>query len=184
MRHILPCLVLLAATLSAQAPGDPSIAKIYDSQLSSIESELVPLIEAMPADKLAFAPTQGEFNGARTFAQQATHIAAVVYAVSATTLGEKNPTDMGANENGPASLKSKEDVVKYVKAAFAYGHKAMLSLTAKNLTDQMPSPFGPGKMPRAAAASVAVWHSFDHYGQMAVYARMSGIIPPASRPRK
>jgi hypothetical protein len=30
-------------------------------------------------------------------------------------------------------------------------------------------------------ASVAVWHSFDHYGQMVVYARMNGIIPPASR---
>ena len=74
--------------------------------------------------------------------------------------------------------------MKYVKAAFAYGHKAMLSLTAANLTDQMPSPFGSGKMPRASAASVAVWHSFDHYGQMAIYARMNGIIPPASRPRK
>jgi DinB superfamily len=183
MRHMLPCIVLLAATLGAQAPVAPTIAKIYDNQLSTIENELVPLVEAMPAGKFAFAPTQGEFKGARTFAQQATHIAAIVYAVSAAALGEKNPTDMGANENGPATLKTKEDVVKYVKDAFTYGHKAMLNLTEKNLTDQMSSPFGPGKMPRASAASIAVWHSFDHYGQMAVYGRMNGIIPPASRPR-
>jgi hypothetical protein len=32
-------------------------------------------------------------------------------------------------------------------------------------------------------ATVTVWHSFDHYGQMVVYARMNGIIPPASRPQ-
>jgi len=184
MRHILPCLVLLAATLSAQAPVAPSIAKIYDGQLSMIENEIVPLVEAMPADKMGFAPTQGEFKGARTFAQQATHVAAVVYAVAAATLGEKNPTDMGANENGPATLKTKDDVVKYLKDAFTYAHKAMLSLNDKNLTDPMPSPFGAGKMPRVGAASVAVWHSFDHYGQMAVYARMNGIVPPASRPQK
>ncbi len=183
MRHILPCLLLLNATLSAQTQPAPTIAKIYDNQLSTIENELVPLVEAMPADKLTFAPTQGEFKGARTIAQQATHSAGVVYAVAAAALGEKNPTGMGANENGPASLKTKADIVKYVKDAFAYGHKAMLGLTDKNLTDMMQSPFGAGKMPRASAASIAVSHSFDHYGQMAVYARMNGIIPPASRPR-
>jgi hypothetical protein len=181
MRQLLPCLLLLAASLSAQAQVAPTIAKIYDNQLSTIERELVPLVEAMPAEKLVFVPTRGEFKGARTFAQQATHVAAVLYAVSAAVLGEKNPTGMGKNENGPASLKSREDVVKYVKDSFAYGHKAMLALDGKNLTDMMPSPFGSGKMPRASAASIAVWHSFDHYGQMCVYARMNGIIPPASR---
>jgi uncharacterized damage-inducible protein DinB len=173
-------LTLTALALNAQAPA-PSIAKIFDGQLSAIERELVPLVEAVPADKMSFAPTQGEFQGARTFAQQATHTAAVVYAVCAAVLGEKNPTDMGSNENGSASLKTKEDVVKYVKDAFAYGHKAMQTLTMENLTEQIPSPFGQGKMARASAASIAVWHSFDHYGQMAVYARMNGIIPPASR---
>lgn len=176
--------VLFAATLAAQtsAPA-PTVARIYDGQLRTIESELVSLVEAMPADKINFAPTQGEFKGVRTFAQQATHTAAVVYAGAAAALGEKNPTDMGKDENGPASLQSKDAIVKYVKDAFAYGHKAMQALTDKNLTDLMPSPFGSGKMPRGAAASLIVWHSFDHYGQMVVYARMNGIVPPASRPR-
>jgi hypothetical protein len=96
-------------------------------------------------------------------------------------LGEKNPSEPGQNENGPASLKTKEDIVKYLKDAFAYAHKAMASLTADNLTSMVQSPFGKNKVPRVSMATVAAWHSFDHYGQMVVYARMNGIIPPASR---
>jgi len=45
----------------------------------------------------------------------------------------------------------------------------------------MKSPFGQGQMPKSGSLAIAVWHSFDHYGQMVVYARMNGIIPPASR---
>jgi uncharacterized damage-inducible protein DinB len=182
---IIPILILIAsATVHAQTPASSAnVGKIFDGQLRTIESEFVPLVEAMPADKMNFAPQQGAFKGVRTFGQQATHVATIIYAVSAAALGEKNPTDMGQNENGPASLNTKEAIVRYVKDAFTYGHKAMQNLTTKNLTDPMSSPFGSGKMARVDAASVAVWHSFDHYGQMVVYARMNGIVPPASRPK-
>ena len=57
----------------------------------------------------------------------------------------------------------------------------MGALTATNQLDLVKSPFGNGEMSRAGATSIAVWHSFDHYGQMVVYARMNGIVPPASR---
>lgn len=178
-RTALPILILCAGLMAfAQAP---TVAKVYDGQLSNIEGELVPLIAAMPAEKMAFAPSQGEFKGVRTFAQQATHIAAVIYAVSAAARGEKNPTEMGPSENGPATLKTKDDVLKYVKDAFAYAHKSMQGMTAANEMDMMDSPFGDGKMSRVSAASIAVWHSWDHYGQMVVYARMCGVVPPASR---
>lgn len=170
---------LAAASLSAQTA--PSVAKLWDGQLTNIENELVPLVEAMPADKFGFAPTGGAFTGVRTFAMQATHVAAVLYAVSAAVLGEANPTQMGTAENGPENLKSKEQIVKYVKDAFAYGHKAMLSLTAANEMELVKSPFGANKTPRVANASSGVWHSFDHYGQMVVYARMNNVVPPASR---
>ena len=135
----------------------------------------------MPADKYNFAPTSGEFKGVRTFGQQASHVAAVIYMVSASVLGDKNPSEAGKGENGPASLKTKDDVVKYLKDSIAYGHKAMASLTDRNLTEMVQSAFGDNKVPRVSMATVAVWHSFDHYGQMVVYARMKGIIPPASR---
>jgi hypothetical protein len=32
----------------------------------------------------------------------------------------------------------------------------------------------------AVAAGIA-FHSYDHYGQLVVYARMNGVTPPASR---
>ena len=174
-------LVFAAVTLLAAQPAAPTASQIFDGQLSMIERELAPLAEAMPADKYDFAPTSGEFKGVRTFGQQVSHTAAVVYAVAAAVLVEKNPTEMGKDENGPATLKTKEDIVKYLKDAIAYGHKAMATLTASNLLEPVPSAFGPRKVARVSMASAAIWHSFDHYGQMVVYARMNGIIPPASR---
>ncbi len=72
-----------------------------------MESEIGSLAEAMPADKYNFAPTAGEFKTVRTFAQQMSHIATVIYEVSAASLGEKTPVDTGTNENGPANLRSK-----------------------------------------------------------------------------
>ena len=162
-------------------PSTPSVSKIFDGQLSMIEREVVPLAEAMPADKYSFAPTHGEFKGVRTFGQQVGHIAAVMYAVSSAALGEKNPSENGEGENGPANLKTKDDYVKYLKAAIAYSHKAMQSLTSQNLTGLVKSAFGNEQVSRVSMATVSVWHTFDHYGQMVVYARMNGIIPPASR---
>lgn len=145
-----------------------------------IEREIVPLAEAMPADKYSFVPTGGEFSKCRTFGQQASHVAAVLNAVAAMLLGEK-PAEMGESENGPASLKTKEDILKYLKDAFASTHKAMATVTAQNLMEMVQSPFGKNKVTRLSIATAPVWHSFDHYGQMVIYARLNGIVPPASR---
>ncbi len=177
-----PSAVLLAGACGLAFGADaPSVSKIFDGELSTIENELVPLAEAMPADKYDFAPTHGEFKGVRTFGHQVSHVAAVMYMVSASVLGEKVPAEAGEGENGPAALKVKDDYVKYLKGAIVYTHRAMNSLTAANLTDMVKSPFGEGKVPRVSMATLPVWHSFDHYGQMVVYARMNGVVPPASR---
>lgn len=176
-------LVVLAtmAVLPAAESSSPPFSKTFDQQVSMVEREVVSLAEAIPEDKYAFVPAGPEFAKARNFGQQASHIAAVVYACSASVLGVKNPTDMGASENGPAALKTKADIVKYLKDAFAYAHTAMASLTSENLNDMIPSAFGSNKVPRVSMATAPVWHSFDHYGQMVVYARLNGIVPPASR---
>jgi len=181
MRKVLFGLAILAASVFAAEPAAPSIGKILDGEIKSVESEVVSLAEAMPADKYDFAPTDGQFKGVRTFSQQMTHIAAINYMVSASALGEKNPSDAGAGENGPASIKGKEAVVKYLKDSFAYAHKAAAAMTTANALDLMPPPFGKEKMPRMGILSVVSWHTFDHYGQAVVYARMCGVVPPASR---
>ena len=71
--------------------------------------------------------------------------------------------------------------LEFLKDAFAYAHKATAKLTSQNLTAMVPSAFGNEKVARVSMATVPVWHSYDHYGQMVVYARMNGVVPPASR---
>jgi len=171
--------LLFAGCAFAQSPA--AVNLLLDKQLRGVEQEIVPLIEAMPADKINFAPTAGAFTGVRTFAEQAKHVAAVIYMVSAAANVEKVPVDLGGGENGPSSVKSKEEVVQFVKDAFAYAHKAMATLTADNLTKPVKSPFGEGQMTKGGAMFMAISHTFDHYGQMVVYARMNNIVPPASR---
>src|SRR6266571_2243640 len=112
MRRVFLTLTVAFGSVNAFAaePAAPSVGKVFDLDLTTIERELVPLAEAMPADKYGFAPVNGEFKGVRTFAEQMKHVAAVIYMVAASVLGEKNP-DMGGSENGPAAMKSKDEIV-------------------------------------------------------------------------
>jgi len=178
-------LLILSSVLSPlvlRAATPPSISDIFDNQITAIERDVVPLAEAMPALKFNFAPSKGgAFSDVRSFSLEATHVATVLYEVSSAMLEEKCPVEIGINENGPASLKTKPEIMEYLTGAFAYAHKAMRTLTASNLTEMIQSPFGKALVPRASLASIGAWHTMDHYGQMVVYARMNGIIPPASR---
>jgi len=180
MKRTLALAALFAVSAFA-ADTKMTVGKMYDSQLAMAESEIVPAAEAMPADKYKFAPTNGEFKNARTFAQQVKHLAAVMYIAAAAAKGEKPPRDLGTGENGPDSVASKEQIVQFLKDAFAYSHKVLNSLTEQNQLEMVKSPFGGPDVARAGIASATVWHSFDHYGQMAIYLRMNGIVPPASR---
>jgi len=178
------CLIvalLFCGLCAAQTKDTPkTIGQILDGGVKIIENEFVPAVDAMPEDKYTFAPTNGEFKGVRTFAQQVKHVAAVNYLVGASILGEKPPIDVNG-ENGPDSIKSKADILKFAKDSFAYAHKAVASITPENATGEVNSPFGNGKATRAGLATVFTWHGFDHYGQMVEYLRMNGIVPPASR---
>jgi len=169
---------IASAQTKAEVPHAPST--IFDRAITNLEHEFVPAADAMPEDKYSFAPSNGEFKGIRTFAQQVKHVAAVNYMLAGAILEEKPPVDLGG-ENGPDSVKSKADIMKFLNDSFAYLHKAMGSLTDKNLTEGVKSPFGEGKASRLGLASIAVAHPFDHYGQMVEYLRMNGIVPPASR---
>ena len=175
-------LLLSFALASCAAAADMTVARLYDSQLSAMEEEVVPLVKAVPEPAFGFAPKQGAFSNVRTFAQQAKHTATVMYMVAAASLEQKPPLDLGSGENGPDNIKTKDQIVKYLEDAFAYAHKAMNALTDKNQLDLVKAPFpGMPDMARAGIANIAIYHTFDHYGQMVVYARMNNIVPPASR---
>src|SRR5579862_3815310 len=176
------CLLLLSGIALAQAAkSEPkTVSQVLDRSVTNVEHEFVPTADAIPEDKYGFVPTTGEYKGVRTFAQQVKHVAAVNYILGAAILGEKSPADTGG-ENGPDSLKSKADIMNYLKDSFAYVHKATLSVNETNLVSPVKNPFGEGSATRLGLATVAVGHCFDHYGQMVEYLRLNGIIPPASR---
>jgi hypothetical protein len=174
-------LLLWAALGAAAKTPEATLARAYNSDVTSAEKEIVSLAEAMPADKYNFAPSGGEFTGVRTFALQMRHIATINYLVAAALLSEKTPVEMGQSENGADSLDNKDGIVKYLKDSFAYAHKAIDTITEKNALGDVKSPFGQGNATRSSLATIFAWHSFDHYGQAVVYARMNGVVPPASR---
>jgi uncharacterized damage-inducible protein DinB len=171
-------LALSAAQETKPAPA-PTVASILEKQLSLVEKEGVSAAEAMPEEKYSFAPSDGEFKGARTFAQQVRHIGSATNMLFGAFYGEK--ADFELAEKGPANVTTKAQIVEYVKAAFAKGHRAIATLTPEDATPKLENPpFGLVDT-RLGAASFACAHAFDHYGQMVVYLRMNGIVPPASR---
>jgi hypothetical protein len=187
--RILPAAVLCACALTvcACAPKAPApqssvqAQQVFDGTLSGTEKEFVSLVGAMPEDKFAFSPTAGKFDGVRTFGQQAKHVAFVLNELSAVLLGESIPPS-AAHENGPDDVTGKDQILQYVKDAFTHAHKAVAAITNDNLLEQTVDPFDPkGKRTRVDSVGIMSSHTFDHYGQMVEYARMNGIVPPASQ---
>jgi uncharacterized damage-inducible protein DinB len=168
-----------APTMPAQAPP-PTVSSELDRALLRVETQFVAAAEAMPEDKFGFAPTQGEFKGVRTFAEQLKHVASTNYAFFSAILGEAPPARDSA-ENGPAGLKSKVEILKYLRDSFALGHRAMAAITDQNAVEPIKNPMGHGTATRLGLTTMVIGHCFDHYGQMVEYLRMNGIVPPASR---
>jgi uncharacterized damage-inducible protein DinB len=168
-----------AAQLAAQPA--PTIASVVDSEISGIEKEIVAAAEAMPEDKFNFSPESlkipgSEYKGVRTFAGQVKHVAVANHFLWAPLTGDTVP-DGWEKDNAPENLKSKAEIIQFLKESFALGHKAAATLTAENI---LQSP-GHSKSTRLFLATFGVAHAYDHYGQMVEYLRMNGIVPPASR---
>jgi len=141
--------------------------------------------QAMPEDKYSFAPSEGNFKGVRTFAQQVKHIATVNNRFFDSITGQAPPAapDEGLTSNGPDAIQTKDQILKYLRESFAYGHKAIATLNADNALaplNDSPVFFLRTKM---SLAMFACTHAMDHYGQMVEYLRMNGITPPMSAPR-
>ncbi len=172
-----------ASTPQAQQTQQPSptVASVVDREISAIEKQILNAAEAMPEDKFNFSPESlnipgDDYKGVRTFAVQVKHVASSNYFIWSPLTGDKVPENI-KDGNGPADLKSKLDILKFLKDSFALGHKAAATLTAENML-QTP---GNSKSTRLHLANFGVAHAYDHYGQMVEYLRMNGIVPPASR---
>ena len=147
------------------------------------EKVIVSAADAMPADKYGFAPTDGEFKGVRAFGQMVKHLSATNYILAAAALGEEPPADAG-DELGPEAVRTKAEILNYLKGSFAYLGEAIEAIGQKTAPVKS-SPISPLKSTEATRLALVVEslaHAFDHYGQMVEYLRMNGIVPPASRP--
>ena len=194
MKKLVVFFALLGATTAAstvRAQGGstaqqqpPTLASVLNGQYGIVEQEVVSAAEAMPEDKYSFAPTNGEFKGVRTFAEQVKHIGFANHLFFGPLVGEAiDAKSIEENTNGPAALKTKPEIVQYLKDSFALGHHAISGITSENAVMPLPKPVFPFLSTRLAIASIGAWHPMDHYGQMVEYLRMNGIVPPASRPR-
>ncbi|MGH9712898.1 MAG: DinB family protein [Candidatus Acidiferrales bacterium] len=157
-----------------------TMSQAIDEWVTKTEQLVVPAAEAMPEEKYSFAPTNGEFAGVRTFAEQVKHLSASNYQLAALSVGEKPPHDENG-EKAPAAVKSKAEIVEYLKGSYTYLHKVVAAIDEKNAAEQIEWSRGKNRSTRIGLLVDAIAHSQNHYGQMVEYLRMNGIVPPASR---
>jgi len=178
----------MGSTTTTTTSTQPDASKPFDAIWSTIEKQVVSAAEAMPAEKYSFAPTQAIFKDSqktdfatptpvRAFGGEVAHVAQANYYFFSSFAAEKPDADMAAMDK----LTSKADIVAALKKSFAYGHRAIATITVQNAF------VGVGPKQAATPAGMtdfASMHCMDHYGQMVVYLRMNGIVPPASVPQK
>jgi uncharacterized damage-inducible protein DinB len=191
---LLSCSFAASAVLAQQSgqgspppgqQGPPTLTSTLQFQLSIVERETVSIAEAMPEDKYSFAPTNGNFAGVRTFAQQVKHVATANDRFFDSILGNTPPAapDEGVGSNGPDAIATKAQIVQYLKDSYAKGHKAIATISADNGVTPLQNPAVPFLNTRAALAVFACTHAMDHYGQMVEYLRDVGGTPPMSANR-
>lgn len=181
LRHGANAAAASAARAQQSQQPSPTIASTVDREISAVEKQIVDVAEAMPEDKFNFSPESlnipsSDYKGVRTFAVQVKHVASSNYFLWSPLTGDKVPESI-KDGNGPEDLKTKADIIKFLKDSFALGHKAAATLTTQN----MLQPAEHSKSSRLHLATFGVAHAYDHYGQMVEYLRMNGIVPLASR---
>ncbi|MGC2056941.1 MAG: DinB family protein [Candidatus Sulfotelmatobacter sp.] len=160
----------------AVKPAD-SPSKVLLDSWNEIGRKLIAMAEDFPEDKYDFKPTPAQ----RTFAEQLLHAANANYFFTDAALGKKMPAEEDPKRS---DYKTKADVVAFVKKAFADGAAAIQAKGDKGMSDLLVDPFAHQKMRVLDMAYGFIEHSGEHYGQLVVYYRVSGLVPPESRPKK
>ena len=169
-----------AATLPQQASQPvPTLATSIDHQVSRIEKLILDVADAMPEAKFNFTPEDlkvsgSDYKGVFTFAGEIKHIAAGNYFIWSKVAGEKLDEKLFNDGLGPDNLKTKVEIIQFLKDSFALGHKGAATLTPENMLQSA------GNSTRISMATFVIAEAYNHYGQMVEYLRMNGMVPPAS----
>lgn len=172
-----------AAELSRTETPAKAIMRTFSFQEYDVRSAA----EAMPESKWDFRPITGAFKNekpeygpaeVRSFSEQVKHVACANFAFSAELDGIKPPD--ACDKGGPSPANTRKELLTYLRDSFTALSKSLNAITAKNMFDPIEGPYG-GPNTRLGLAEIAVWHAADHYGQMTLYLRLNGIVPPSSR---
>src|SRR5271166_3555955 len=161
---------------AAVKPADPELKVVLDSW-NDIGRKLTAMAEDFPEDKYDFKPTPAQ----RSFREQLVHGAGANYYFTNPAMGKNPPSD---DDMKADRFKTKAEVVAFVKKAFADGAAAIQAKGDKGMNDLIVDPFAHQYVRIYDFAYGFIEHSGEHYGQLVGYYRLSGLVPPESRPKK
>jgi uncharacterized damage-inducible protein DinB len=127
--------------------------------------------ENMPEASYDFKPAPN----VRTFGQIIAHIADDQYNLCAPVKGETRKAAYRDIEN---TLSTKADLLAALQKAFVYCDAAYDSVTDASASGLVP--FGKGSRPKLSMLNWNTWHTWEHYGNLVVYLRIKGLVPPSS----
>lgn len=176
---VFAALILFVPPTFAQKEDIPkSISESVGFMLGWAEKGFLSAAEAMPESKYSYVPTTGNFEGVRTFGEQVKHVACAHFAFFNEMEGKTPPEH--CEKGGPSKAATKAELLKYLRDSFDYGDKVLATLTPQNALDRVEGPYA-GPNTRLGMAMAAIWHITDHYGQLVVYLRLNGIVPPITQ---
>ena len=173
---VLPAVAQEAAKKEAPKPAASPSQAVLD-QWNDIGRKLIAMAEDFPEDKYEYKPKPEQ----RSFREQLLHASDANYFFSNPATGQKMPTEEDPSKN---KLKSKAEVVAFVKKSFADGAALIQSKGDSGLGDLLVDPFSKNQARFSDFAWGFIEHSGEHYGQLVVYYRIAGLVPPESRPKK
>jgi uncharacterized damage-inducible protein DinB len=157
--------------LSAQTPA-PSLAKELAASFQRAATEILDVAEVMPAEKYGYKPTP-EIS---SFGDQLVHVAGITQRFIDTAKGTK--TD--AAQHGAMA---KPEVISLLKQTFQTAQGMITPLTDAQLLEPVKFPFGDRTVTRATFWQGPLYQIRNHHGQLVVYLRMNGIVPPTTARR-
>jgi uncharacterized damage-inducible protein DinB len=168
---ILVLLGMFASVATAKAqdaaqkkPPTPSEAIVEN--WNDVGNRLVAMAEDWPEDKYGYRPTAG----VRSFAEVMRHLAGSNYGLINGALKKK--VGVEGDDPSPDTFKTKAQIVEYLKKSVADGGAAIHELGDDGIMKHLDDWIG------------YIEHMGEHYGQLVVYYRNNGVVPPASRPKK
>jgi hypothetical protein len=168
--------VLGQETKKAPPKPAPGPAEAVLEQWNDIGRKLIAMAEDFPEDKYGYKPAPES----RTFKANLVHASGAMYYFTDFAEGKKpRYPDAYAGED----LKDKAAVVAFVKKCVSDGADVIKKKGDKGLQEAVDDG-GPHLDRLYDLAYGLIEHSGEHYGQLVVYYRVNGMVPPESRPKK